>query len=90
MILKTAGGLGGSDWPEVGVDEVRSAFGREDGATNETSEGTTMDACRGGDAFAPSWEWWNTLELPVSANCAYNRSCDRRSQVGAASGAHFA
>lgn len=88
MILNPAGGLGGSDWPEVGVDEVRSEFGREAGVTNETSEGTTMDVCA--DGFAPSWAWWNMLELPFSANCAYNRSCDRRSQVGAASGVHFA
>lgn len=57
IILNAAGGFEGSDWPELGVDEVRSAFGREAAVTNETSEGTTVDVFADGqDAFAPSWE----------------------------------
>lgn len=72
------------------MDELQSTPAREDGVANEISDGTT-GACVGTEiAFAPSWERWNTFVLPFSANCAYSRSCDRRSQVGAASGAHFA
>lgn len=89
IILNAAAGFGGIAWPEVGMDEVRPTPGRGDAVTNETSEGTMGVFAGREDVFAPSWERWNTLALPFSANCAYDRSCDRRSQVGAASVAHF-
>jgi hypothetical protein len=90
MILNAVGVLFDADCPGTGVEE-RSALGRGEGVANETSEGAVVVKCGGGESpFWASRGFGDVLMgLPLSAYCAYDKSCERRSQVGGASRAHL-